>query len=174
LVVAIGLGVNLLPSFAGARPELPDRLGAADDALREQDDNWLAHPALRPPDGQSRRAARTVGDDIQDSRVLAELSRRFLATKEFTFVKTGDRWELQGSNDFETRQEYFLRLLDYYLFSKDRLTGMTRKRIEGVFGPGCLEEGVMNGRLSWDAGRDSLIADIENGRVVDVQYIMGY
>jgi hypothetical protein len=142
--------------------------------LKERKSDWRSHPALAEPDGQSHRHGRMLGDKINDPRVLDELSRRFRATRELRFVKSGDAWKLEGGGDFEYRQEYFLRLLDYYWFSKDRLTGMTRHKIESIFGPGGLERSQRSGRLSWSAGRDMLIADIENNRVVDAQYVMGY
>jgi len=143
--------------------------------LKERKGDWRSHPALAEPDGKSHRNGRVlVGDKITDPRVLTELSRRFRATKELAFNKVGDDWELEGEEDFEIRQEYFLRLLDYYWFSKDRLTGMTRDKIESIFGPGGLDPGQKSGRLIWSAGRDELIADIENNRVVDAQYVMGF
>src|SRR5204863_9801652 len=54
--------------------------------------------------------------DINDQRVLDELSRRFKASI--------------GAD----RQEYFRRLLDHYL-DKERLKGKTLAEVEGIFGP---------------------------------------
>lgn len=67
-------------------------------------DDWKSHPALRPPDGKRHRGDPMVAGDIDDIRVLEELSRRFKMTRD---------------------PEYFLRLLDYYLFSKNRLVGLS-------------------------------------------------
>jgi len=114
------------------------------------------HAALAIPDGESRRGGPWVGADIDDPRVLEELSRRYRAEE-----------------DFERRQEYFLRLLDYYLFSRDRLAGKSRPEIERIFGPGSSDEHHSN-RLAWGGGRDSLIVDFENGVAVGAIYIMGY
>jgi hypothetical protein len=146
-----------------------------DQDLRAREDDWRSHPALAAPDGRSHRHGRVlVGDKIDDPRVLAELSRRFRATQELRFATMGDAWKLEGERDFEIRQEYFLRLLDFYWFSMDRLTGMPRHKIEAIFGPGGLDPSRKSGRLSWSAGRDVLIADIENNRVIGVQYVMGF
>jgi hypothetical protein len=82
--------------------------------------------------------------------------------------------ELQGGEDFEARQEYFLRLLDHYLFAEDRLTGMTRERVEAIFGPGQPSPDGNPGRLVWNAGRDCLCIDVEDGRVRQAMYLMGY
>ncbi len=113
---------------------------------RPADDGWEGHPALAEPDGRSRRGDKAVAADAGDPRVLAELSRRFRQTKPLQLTPQGD---VRGAEDFERRQEYLLRLLDYYWFSKPRLVGMTRVEVEAIFGP---------------LGHDTQRADIPDGR----------
>jgi hypothetical protein len=122
-------------------------------------DDWQSHPALSPPDGESHRGDKRL-PPIRDQRILDELSRRFRG--------------LQGEDDFEVRQEYFLRLLDHYLFEKNRLVGMTRQEVESIFGLGTSFTGLQPGRLMWDGGRDSLFVDVEKDRVTQAGYVMGY
>jgi hypothetical protein len=166
----LGCGLYLVLNSIDPRQRNPD-----DSDLKVREGDWRSHPALTVPDGRSHRHGKIlVGDNVNDPRVLAELSRRFRATKELAFIKVGNDWKLRGEQDFEIRQEYFLRLLDHYWFSKDRLTGMTRQQIESLFGPGGLDPGRRSGRLQWSAGRDMLLADIENNRVLGAQYVMGY
>lgn len=114
-----------------------------------------AHPALEVPDGESHRGGPMVAADIEDPAVVEELGRRYRSEK-----------------DFERGQEYFLRLLDHFLFSKDRLTGMTRKQVEDIFGPGM--EADRPGRRRWGGGRDSLVIEFEEDRVVWACHIQGY
>jgi hypothetical protein len=114
------------------------------------------HPALAPPDGESRRGGPMVAADVADPQVLDELSRRY-----------------RTERDFERKQEYFLRLLDHYLFSRDRLTGMNRAEIERIFGPGTESE-EKAGRLAWQGGRDSLLVDFKDGTAAGAAYIMGF
>src|SRR5438874_1807050 len=82
------------------------------------DDDWKNHPALAEPDGQSHRGDTTVAADIDDPRVLAELVRRFRQTEPLRLASRGGRTVVRGAGDFEKRQEYLLRLLDYYWFGK--------------------------------------------------------
>jgi hypothetical protein len=77
---------------------------------------------------------------------------------------------LVGEEDFEKRQEYFLRLLDYYWFSKPRLVGMTRAEVEQVFG----RLGADSERAFISAGRDTLCLWFKDGRVSGAFYAMGY
>jgi hypothetical protein len=128
--------------------------------------DWQSHPALIPPDGKSHRGDKRT-PPIADQRVLDELSRRFRATKELSL-------DGKGAEDFEIRQEYFLRLLDHYLFEKNRLKGMTRVQVEAIFGPGSKCFDGTPGRLEWSAGRDSLCIDVKDGRVTQAMYVMGY
>jgi hypothetical protein len=111
-----------------------------------------------------------VGADIDDQRVLAELSRRFRRTKPLELVSQRGQAAVRGAEDFESRQEYLLRLLDHYLFSKQRLVGMTRVEVEGIFGP--LEPNRDQASLS--AGRDKLHLWFKEGRVSSAYYAMGY
>lgn len=134
------------------------------------DESWKSHPALAIPDGRSHRGEPMLGADIKDPRVLVELSRRFRETDRFLLVKVGDEWIFRGAEHFEKRQEYLLRLLDHYLFSKQRLTGMTRAEIESIFGPLYWT----SDRASVSAGRDTLTMSFVNDRVVDAIYSMGY
>jgi hypothetical protein len=115
------------------------------------------HPALAVPDGESHRGGPWVGADIDDPRVLDELSRRYRTEK-----------------DFERDQEYFLRLLDYYLFSRDRLTGKTRVEIERIFGPPMDPDEEDSNRCEWKGGRDYLVVDFKDGIAVGAFHIMGY
>ena len=115
------------------------------------------HPALAVPDGESHRGGPMVGADIDDPRVLDELSRRYRTEK-----------------DFERKQEYFLRLLDHYLFSRDRLTGMTRVEIERIFGPPMDSDEEVSNRREWKGGRDYLVVDFKDDIAVQVMHIMGY
>lgn len=119
----------------------------------------MSHPALAEPDGKSHRGGEMVAADIDDSRVLSELSRRFRQTSQDRF-----------SEDFEKRQEYLLRLLDYYWFSKPRIIGMTGPAAWRVFGPFVVYEGEAH----ISGGRDLFILYFENGRVKGAQYVMGY
>ena len=114
------------------------------------------HPALAIPDGKSHRGGREIAADLEDPAVLAELGRRYRVEK-----------------DFERRQEYFLRLLDHFLFSRDRLSGMTRGQVEQVFGPGTPESAAHH-RWSWQGGRDRLLLDFHGDLVISAQYAMGY
>jgi len=77
------------------------------------------HPALLPPDGQSHRGDKLVGHTLKGSEDLLALGKLY-----------------QDAKRSELRQEYFLRLLDYYWFSEQRLIGMKRSDIEKVFGAG--------------------------------------
>jgi hypothetical protein len=111
-----------------------------------------------------------VGASIDDQRVLMELSRRFRQTKPLQLVKRGDTCEVSGAEDFEKRQEYLLRLLDYYWFSKQRVLGMTRSEVEAVFGPlgANPDEAFVSG------GRDTFAIWFKKGRVSDAYYAIGY
>jgi hypothetical protein len=111
-----------------------------------------------------------VAAAIDDPRILLELSRRFRRTEPLRLVRQGGETTVAGAEDFEMRQEYLLRLLDYYWFSKPRLVGMTREEVEGVFGP----LGPVAGRASISAGRDTLCLWFKGGRVSDAFYAMGY
>ena len=134
---------------------------------RPVNDKWKNHPALVEPDGRSHRGDKMVAADVEDPRVLAELSRRFRQTEPLQPTPQG---RIKGAEDFERRQEYFLRLLDYYWFSKPRLVGMTQAEVEMIFGPlgGDTEQAGIS------AGRDVLYLWFKNGRVRDAFYAMGY
>ena len=132
------------------------------------DDHWLQHPALMEPDGISRRGGKMVADDVRDPRIIAELSRRFRATQAMGFVN--QQWT--GTDDFERRQEYLLRLLDFYHFSANRLAGMSRAKVQEIFGAG--DRCPPGNRLSWSAGRDVFVVWFRKGRVAGSYYVMGY
>ena len=121
-------------------------------------DEWKGHPALVHPTGQSGRGGPMVATEIDDIRVLKELSRRFRESK------------TRNSEDrlnFEIRQEYLLRLLDYLWFDKQRIIGMSRIEVEQIFGH-------LNGS-SVSGGRDCFFLDFdERGRVSGAFYAMGY
>jgi hypothetical protein len=116
------------------------------------DQEWKNHPALAEPDGRSHRGGNMVASEINDRRILLELSRRFRQTQTLQLVQQGGKTITQGTEDFERRQEYLLRLLDYYWFSKQRLLGMTWAEVETVFGP----LGPKGERAYVSAGRDTL------------------
>ncbi|MEQ8787507.1 MAG: hypothetical protein RIC55_14480 [Pirellulaceae bacterium] len=122
----------------------------------KDDDSWKKHPALAEPDGRSHRGDKMVAAEIEDPRVLKELSRRFRATR-------------KGFEDFELRQEYLLRLLDYYYFSKRRIVGMKRTEVEEIFGPlgGGPDRAFVSG------GRDRFVLWFKDGRVSGAYYAMG-
>jgi hypothetical protein len=134
---------------------------------RPADDKWKSHPALAEPDGRSHRGDQMVAADVGDPRVLAELSRRFRQTQPLQLTPQG---AVRGAEDFERRQEYLLRLLDYYWFSKPRLVGMTRAEVEAIFGP----LGRDTKRADIPAGRDVLHLWFREGRVSGAFYAMGY
>jgi hypothetical protein len=134
------------------------------------DEEWKNHPALEEPDGRSHRGDKMVAADIDDPRILLELSRRFRQTKPLQLVQQSDKPTVQGFGNFERRQEYLLRLLDYYWFSKPRVLGMTGAQVEGIFGP--LES--KDGRDCISGGRDTVYFSFKNGRVSYVFYAMGY
>jgi hypothetical protein len=116
-----------------------------------------------------------VAADIDDARVLRELSRRFQGTQPMRREKHGQEWVIAGWEDFERRQEYFLRLLDYYHFSKDRLTGKTREEVERIFGPGTrVNPAEHPSALKWNAGRDTFIVYFDKDRATGAFYAMGY
>jgi hypothetical protein len=121
------------------------------------DDSWRRHPALSEPDGKSHRFDRTL-PKIDDPRILTELSRRFRDT---------------GTDDFERRQEYLLRLLDYYYFDDpNRLVGKAPMEVERIFGPG--ERGVIPDTLEWSGGRDTFVVYFKKGRATGAWYAVGY
>lgn len=130
-------------------------------------DKWNSHPALAEPDGRSHRGDKMVAADIEDPPIVVELGRRFRQTNPLQFTPQG---RIKGAEDFERREEYFLRLLDYYWFSKPRLVGMTRAEVEMIFGPlgGDTEQAGIS------AGRDALYLWFKGGRVSDAFYAMGY
>jgi hypothetical protein len=150
-------GFSLLPAQTNIRPNTTE-------------DSWKEHPALAEPDGQSHRGDRMVAADINDPRVLAELIRRFRQTKPLELVEQGDNIDVRGTEDFEKRQEYLLRLLDYYWFSKPRLIGMTWAEVDKIFGP----LGPVAKAASISAGRDTFYLWFKEGRVSDAYYAMGY
>jgi hypothetical protein len=161
LVLLLGVvtgGLLVLPRQAGVLRNVPG------------DEGWKDHPALAEPDGRSHRGDRMVAAGIDDPRVLLELSRRFRRTEPLRLVRRGGETTVSGAEDFERRQEYLLRLLDYYWFSKPRLVGMTRAEVEVVFGP----LGAVAGRASISAGRDALCLWFKGGRVTSAFYAMGY
>jgi hypothetical protein len=132
--------------------------------------DWRNHPALAEPDGQSHRGGKMVAADITDPRVLKELSRRYRELKPLRIVERDGKTIVLGAEDFEKRQEYLLRLLDYYWFSKQRLVGMTRTEVEAIFGP----LGNDAGQAHVAAGRDTLCLWFQGGRVTGAFYAMGY
>jgi hypothetical protein len=134
------------------------------------DESWRNHPALLEPDGLSHRGNKMVAAAVQDPRVLTELSRRFRQTRPVRVVQQGEETTVLATEDFERRQEYLLRLLDYYWFSKPRLVGMTRAEVVGIFGP--LGEDPERAVIS--AGRDILSLYFKEGRLVSAFYAMGY
>ncbi len=114
------------------------------------------HPALARPDGKSHRGDTMVGNTLTDPTALQELGRLY-----------------QKEKAFEARQEYLLRLLDYYLFSQNRLKGMKKHEVESVFGPTQYEDKNPS-RVSYSGGRDSLVIDYKDNIVSYAQYIMSY
>jgi hypothetical protein len=139
-------------------------------ADRVTDEGWRQHPALAEPDGESHRGDKMIAADIKDPRVLKELSRRFRAAKQLRLIEKDGRVTVSGAEDFERRQEYLLRLLDHYWFSKQRLVGMTRADVEQVFGP----LGADPERASISAGRGTFCVYFKGGRVSGAYYCMGY
>jgi hypothetical protein len=133
-------------------------------------EEWTNHRALSEPDGHSHRGDRMVAADVNDPRIVRELSRRYRQTEPLHLVQQGGETTVRGAEDFERRQEYLLRLLDYYWFSKPRLVGMRRTEVEGIFGPFRLS----GGRASISAGRDTLYLWFKEGRVSGAFYAMGY
>src|SRR5262249_25079388 len=131
---------------------------------------WKNHPALAEPDGRSHRGDKMVASEINDPRILLELSRRYRQTQPLQLVQQGGKTIVRGAEDFERRQEYFLRLLDYHWLSKPRLIGMTWAEIEGIFGP----LGPKAERADISAGRDSLCLWFKEGRVINAYYAMGF
>jgi hypothetical protein len=111
-----------------------------------------------------------VAASIEDPRILAELSRRFRLTKPLQFVGHGNAAALVGAEDFERRQEYLLRLLDYYWFDQERLRGMTRREVEAIFG----SLGSDLQRASVSGGRDTFTIWFQQGRVSGAYHTMGY
>jgi hypothetical protein len=132
----------------------------------QQNESWRNHPVLLEPDGYSHRGGKMVAPEIKDERILAELSRRYKATRPLRITNDG----MTGAEDFERRQEYLLRLLDYYWFSEKRLVGMTRAEVERIFGPveTELDRAYVRG------GRDALCLWFKEGRVTGAYYAMGY
>jgi hypothetical protein len=130
------------------------------------DEGWTNHAAIAEPDGLSHRGDKLVATDINDQRILNELSRRFRATNRLRINLQG----VAGAEDFEKRQEYLLRLLDYYWFSKQRLMGMTRSEVEGIFGP----LGTDPTRADISGGRDTFCLWFNEGRLISAFYSMGY
>jgi hypothetical protein len=139
-------------------------------AERVTDESWRLHPALAEPDGESHRGDKMVAAEVKDPRVLKELSRRFCAAKPLRLVEKDGRVTVCGAEDFERRQEYLLRLLDHYWFSKRRLVGMTRAEVEQVFGP----LGADPERPEIAGGRDIFCIWFKDGRVSGAFYSMGY
>ena len=85
----------------------------------------------------------------------------------------------QRARDLESRQEYFLRLLDYFEFSKPRLVGMKRTDIEAVFGAGKQDrlqddENPKATVLQWRGGRDYLSITFVGEIATKADYVMGY
>ena len=159
LICLAGLLTSLL-SLPASHGNHPFRLGTRQEAT---DDRLLRHPALAEPDGVSHRGDRMVAANISDARIVAELSRRFRAT----------RPTLAGQGEFERRQEYLLRLLDYYYFSGHRLTGKTRAEVEQIFGAGTPASGIPQA-LEWSGGRDTFVVYLRGDRVTGCFYAMGY
>ena len=157
-----------LGMLVGGFSLLPGNVGSPRTATA--DVSWKNHPALAEPDGRSHRGDKTVAADISDPRVLAELIRRFHRTKALSLVEQDGKTVVRGAQDFEKRQEYLLRLLDYYWFSKPRLLGMTWAEVDHVFGP----LGPAAERAYISAGRDTLCLWFKNGRVSGAFYAMGY
>lgn len=152
-------------------PLAAERVGAADEA-------WRQHPALADPDDRSHRGGKMVAADIDDPRVLVELSRRFKAADAADRSEDTRGWLHKGRN-FQLRQEYLLRLLDYYHFSQDRLTGKTKTEVEAIFGPGNrlkfgADPAEQDDMLAWQAGRDTFIVYLDGQRVTGTYYAMGY
>ena len=130
---------------------------------------WLAlfpascasrHPALLPPDGQSHRGDRMIGDTLNKDEVL----------------KLGKLY--QYATGFEERQEYFLRLLDYFWFSERRFIGMTRADIEKVFGSAQFNPAQDNNpkpsRLEWAGGRDRILITFNGDIAANAYYVTGF
>ncbi|MCZ7647193.1 MAG: hypothetical protein M5U26_18380 [Planctomycetota bacterium] len=159
----------LLPVLFACQAAMPFPAFGAEDAPGE-DDAWKKHPALAEPDGGSGRGGKMVAADIKDPRILKELSRRFRATRPMRIEEKDGKTRVVGAEDFERRQEYLLRLLDYYWFSQERLKGMTRAEVEEIFGP----LGGNGASASIHAGRDTFYIAFEDGRVSHAFYAMGY
>ena len=146
---------------------------AAQKGIRQSaplDNAWKNHPALAKPDGQSHRGGKMIAARISDPRILAELSKRFRQTEPLQLVANKGKVAVSGGEDFERRQEYLLRLLDYYWFSRPRLVGMTRAQVEEIFGPLRPEAE----RAYITGGRDTFYLWFKKGRVSDAFYAMGY
>jgi hypothetical protein len=143
---------NLLLVLALCGDAAPNGTNALPVAANLADDSWRKHPALTPPDDPVRpRGGPKVADKIDDARILFELSRRFKATRD---------------------QEYFLRLLDYYGFRGERLVGMTRGQVEGIFGTGPKQ--FADGQLHVPGGRDIFVVYFKDGHAIGAYYAIGY
>jgi hypothetical protein len=85
----------------------------------------------------------------------------------------------QNAKDFESRQEYFLRLLDYFWFSEHRFIGMKRSEVEQIFGTGSPALTSANQRpqvtrLHWSGGRDTILVSFEGDIATGAFYAIGY
>jgi hypothetical protein len=90
----------------------------------------------------------------------------------------------RDSKEFEIKQEYFLRLLDYFIFSRDRskgdgFKGMRLEEIETIFGKSHAEplEGeteTTSTRFGWAGSRDSVLVWFKDGIATGGAYIQGF
>src|SRR5262245_4173664 len=112
--LALCWAIAMTGSFYSLPATNPDQEAPDEGWVKEPmfDDDWRQHPALMEPDGVSHRGDKMIADDVRDPRIIAELSRRFRATQAMRFAN--QQWT--GTDGFERRQEYLLRLLDFYHF----------------------------------------------------------
>lgn len=120
--------------------------------LTIDDENWRNHPALDDSVWRGRVGEMHVAADIQDPRIIAEISRRYR---------------------LQRQEKYFERLVQHYWNDNEqpRLLGMTRAEVENIFGP--ISE---SGTHFWidGGGRDGLQVWFKEGRVTGAYHVMGY
>jgi hypothetical protein len=128
-------------------------------------------PSTRPSDAQADADPTRSSGPIS----VADASRIFKETQPLRLCVEDGQVVLAGLDDFERRQEAFLVLMNAYFFNADHLTGMSRQEAEGVFGPGTpnVNGSKASDRYFWDAGRDVLVMEFRDSRVVFAAFVLG-